>query len=142
MPVINYYNKPHDWTVAVIKPDGMKHQKEILSIIQDNGFKIIRDKILHISRVQVREWYADKQNEPYYPDLEAYLTRDKIRVLQLERPEAIESLRHLIGPTDPKKAQKLAPKSIRALYGTNIQENAIHASDSKISAEKEFSLLF
>lgn len=130
-------------TLAVIKPDGMAYEKEIMHMLtKEGGFKIKKDKTLMLNADKVREWYADKQNAPYFKDLVAYLTRDKIRVLQLSRINGINYLRRLIGPTNPIIAQHEYPKSIRAYYGKDIQENAIHASDSEESAEKEFNLFF
>ncbi|KAI8643318.1 nucleoside diphosphate kinase [Parasitella parasitica] len=129
-------------TVAIVKPDGMAHQRDILSHIQEHGFIIKHDSTLNASTDQIREWYFDKQDASYYPQLERYLTRSEIRVLQLWRVEAVPCLRQLIGPTDSKTARQLYPKSLRALYGTDIQENAIHASDSEESAEREFAIFF
>ncbi|KAG2214128.1 hypothetical protein INT46_001862 [Mucor plumbeus] len=120
----------------------MPYQQDILSQLQDHGFKIKYDKILNASTDQIKEWYFDKQDASYYPELEKYLTRSEIRVMQLWRIEAIPFLRQFIGPTNPIIARQLYPKSIRALYGTDIQENAIHASDSEESAEREFNIFF
>jgi nucleoside-diphosphate kinase len=134
--------KPPSTTIAVIKPDGMSHQQDIMAILKQHHFKTKYDKILHLTPEQVATWYYDKQEASYYPELVAYLTRSDIRVLQLTRIDAVAQLRKLIGPTDSVKARQLFPKSIRALYGTDMQENAIHASDSDPSAEKEFNLFF
>lgn len=129
-------------TLAVIKPDGMSHENQIKTIIEENGFRVLEDKTEELAVKQVSTWYSDKQEEPYYPSLVQYLTRGPIRVLLLSRRKAIPKLRDLIGPTNPDIARQSFPKSIRALYGTNIQENAIHASDSKESAEREIKFFF
>ncbi|KAG2201855.1 hypothetical protein INT47_004412 [Mucor saturninus] len=129
-------------TLAVIKPDGMSHESQIKAIIEENGFKIINDKTEKLDVEQVSAWYSDKQEEPYYPSLVEYLTRGPIRVLALSRRKAVPKLRDLIGPTNPDMARQSFPKTIRALYGTDIQENAIHASDSRESAEKEIKFFF
>jgi nucleoside diphosphate kinase len=134
--------KPPSMTIAVIKPDGMSHQQDIIDILKNHHFKTKYDKTLHLTPEQVAEWYYDKHDASYYPELVAYLTRSDIRVLQLTRIDAVAQLRKLIGPTDSVKARQLFPKSIRALYGTDMQENAIHASDSDLSAEREFNLFF
>lgn len=128
-------------TLAVIKPDGMVHQEEIIKMIENEGFKIIRDKITRLNEEQVSVWYQDKMQESYYPSLVQYLTRGPIRVLLLKRIRAVPKLRKLIGPTNPQIARQSFPKSIRALYGTNVQENTIHASDSEESAEREIQFL-
>lgn len=130
-------------TIAVIKPDGMHYEKEIMHmLIKENGFTVRKDKVVALDADKVREWYADKQDAPYFKDLLAYLTRDKLRVLQLSRINGIDYLRRVIGPTNPIVARHSYPKSIRAYYGKDIQENAIHASDSGESAEREFNLFF
>ncbi|KAI7885964.1 nucleoside diphosphate kinase [Mucor mucedo] len=120
----------------------MSHESQIKAIIEENGFKIINDKTEKLDVEQVSAWYSDKQEEPYYPSLVEYLTRGPIRVLALSRRKAVPKLRDLIGPTNPDMARQSFPKTIRALYGTDIQENAIHASDSRESAEKEIKFFF
>jgi nucleoside-diphosphate kinase len=135
--------EPPSVTLAVIKPDGMSYVNAIMEIIEENGFQVIHDKTIQLSTQQVRQWYFDKQEASYYPSLVHYLTtRGPVRVLLLSRMDAIPALRRLIGPTNPDIARQSFPKSIRALYGTNIQENAIHASDSQESAKGEFNLFF
>lgn len=129
-------------TLAVIKPDGMSHENQIREMIEQHGFKIIHDKTEQLAVDQVSAWYSDKQGEAYYPSLVQYLTRAPIRVFVLSRRKAVPKLRTLIGPTNPDIARQTFPKSIRALYGTDIQENAVHASDSKESAEKEIKFFF
>jgi nucleoside-diphosphate kinase len=130
-------------TLAIIKPDGMLYEDQIMEIIQENGFKVLQDKtIMKLSDETISEWYFDKHEESYYPSLMEYLQRGPVRVLSLSRMNAIPTLRTLIGPTNPNLARQLFPKSIRAFYGTNIQENSIHASDSKASAEREYKLFF
>lgn len=140
---LSFVCEPPSVTLAVIKPDGMLYQDQIMEIIEQNGFQVIQDKTIQLSTEQVAEWYFDKQEASYFPSLVKYLTeRGPIRALQLQRIDAIKGLRRLIGPTNPNVARQSFPKSIRALYGMNIQENAIHASDSKESAEREIRLLF
>ncbi|EIE88403.1 hypothetical protein RO3G_13114 [Rhizopus delemar RA 99-880] len=97
---------------------------------------VIQDKTLQLSEEEVAIWYADKHEAPYYRDLVNYLTRGPIRVIVLSRVYAISGLRNLIGPTKPQ------PNTIRGLYGTNVQENAIHASDSKAAARREINFFF
>ncbi|KAI8073439.1 nucleoside diphosphate kinase, partial [Gilbertella persicaria] len=128
-------------TMAIIKPDGMAHQDHIIAILRHHGFEIKHDKIVQLSRDHIDQWYFDKHDASYYPSLVSYLTeRGPVRVMQLTRIEAIPYLRQLIGPTNPEIARELFPKSIRALYGTNVQENAIHASDSIEAVQREFNI--
>lgn len=141
-PIAVLQCKPPSMTIAVIKPDGMLHQQDIMDILKQHHFKIKHDITLHLTPELVAEWYYDKQEASYYPELVNYLTRSEVRVMQLSRMGAVTQLRKLIGPTDSVKARLLFPKSIRALYGTDMQENAVHASDSDLSAEREFHLFF
>ena len=129
-------------TLAVIKPDGMPHINDIMTILAENRFRVLDDMTVNLSTNQIRTWYADKLQEPYYPALEAYLQRGAVRVLSLSRHKAVPKLRQLIGPTDSNKARKISPKSIRARYGTNVQENVIHASDTSEAVAREHNIIF
>ena len=90
-----------------------------------------------LSNATVDAWYAEKRIEHYYPQLQRYLTRGPCRILELERFDAIQGLRQLIGPTDPGRARRYRPQTLRAWVGTDIQENAVHASDSVEAFVKE-----
>ncbi|SAM01916.1 hypothetical protein [Absidia glauca] len=128
-------------TLAVIKPDGFSQAADIVKQLQSNDFHLIDVRTTTLTTSTVAEWYHAKRNESYYPSLERYLTRGPVQVLILERVDAIAGLRRVIGPTDPHLARQLAPRSIRALFGTNVQENAIHASDSLATFKAERILL-
>lgn len=147
-PLRAYHIKPleqlfcqKEQTIAIIKPDGYAYSKDIKSILIENGFHILESKVNTLNSAIIEEWYHDKLNQSYFPSLQRYLTSGPIETLLLERIDAIHGLRRLIGPTDPEKARKLYPSSIRARYGTNIQENAIHASDSVQAVLNEKKLL-
>ncbi|CAO3618475.1 unnamed protein product [Cunninghamella echinulata] len=140
-PLKAYHIKPFEQlfcqkeqTIAIIKPDGYAYSKDIKSILIENGFHILESK-------STQQWYHDKVNQSYFPSLQRYLTSGPIEALLLERIDAIRGLRRLIGPTDPEKAREFYPSSIRAHYGTNIQENAVHASDSVQAVLNEKKLL-
>ncbi|ORX56308.1 nucleoside diphosphate kinase [Hesseltinella vesiculosa] len=128
-------------SLAVIKPDGIRYQANIKQMLREHGFTIMKKKRQNLSDDKVDLWYADKRNQSYYPSLKTYLTSGPIETLLVERVDAVSGLRRLIGPTDPHVARRVAPKSIRSLYGSTIQENAIHASDSWDSVAFERSLL-
>lgn len=128
-------------TLAVIKPDGFNQATDIMKQLQSNQFNLIDIKTTTLTTSTVTEWYHAKRNESYYPSLERYLIRGPVQVLILERVDAIAGLRRLIGPTDPHLARQVAPRSIRALFGTDVQENAIHASDSLATFKAEKMLL-
>ncbi|KAF7722614.1 hypothetical protein EC973_002927 [Apophysomyces ossiformis] len=133
---------PVEETLAIIKPDGMAHKSLVMAMIKQRGFEIIAEKRVQFSSANVAEWYHDKVGRSFYPSLEAYLTRGPCYAMLLQRVDAVKGLRRLIGPTDPEKARENAPRSVRAHIGTSIQENAIHASDSKEAVQKEKNLIF
>ncbi|KAL0084182.1 nucleoside diphosphate kinase [Phycomyces blakesleeanus] len=124
-------------TLGVIKPDGMAHLDLILDAIDRHGFRIVEQHTTTFAAEVIDEWYSDKLGRDFYPSLRRYLTRGECRVLVLERVDAIKALRRIIGPTDPQKARRVDPQSIRAQIGGSIQENAIHASDSEEAFERE-----
>ncbi|KAI8086165.1 nucleoside diphosphate kinase [Halteromyces radiatus] len=129
-------------TIAVIKPDGFNHATAIKSILtKQYDFVIVNSKVRTLEKGTVERWYHDKLNQSYFPSLQRYLTRGPVEILLLERVDAIHGLRSLVGPTDPERARQLSPHSIRALFGTNVQENAVHASDSDGAVLLEKSLL-
>ncbi|CAO3587019.1 unnamed protein product [Absidia cylindrospora] len=133
---------PKEQTLAVIKPDGFSHASDIKRLLTDqHGFVIIDSAVRTLTKSTVNQWYSDKVNQTYYPSLQHYLTRGPVETVVLERVGAIHGLRVVIGPTDPALARKINPQSVRALYGTNVQENAIHASDSPAAVKMEMSLL-
>ncbi|KAI8344628.1 nucleoside diphosphate kinase [Chlamydoabsidia padenii] len=128
-------------TLAVIKPDGFNQASDIMAILKASHFDLVTSKTMTLTESTVADWYHTKRNESYYPSLQRYLTRGPVQVLVLERVGAIDGLRQVIGPTDPQLARQRLPRSIRALFGTNIQENAIHASDSLATYVTEKALL-
>ncbi|KAI8887830.1 nucleoside diphosphate kinase [Backusella circina FSU 941] len=133
--------RPTEETLALIKPDGMQNRDEIIQMLEDSGFEIVDDIETTLSTQLVATWYADKLEKPYYPDLERYMTSGPVQVLRLSRRKGIKKLRELVGPTDA-SAKKKYKNTIRGRFGKDIQQNAIHASDSKKSAKKEIGLFW
>ena len=113
----------------IIKPDAVEtgHIGHILSRAEAEEFHITGLRYLHLSREQAEEFYAVHRERPFFDSLIRYITSGPVVVGRLEREDAIEQWRNVIGATDPKKA---APRTVRALYGTNIEHNAVHGSDS------------
>lgn len=129
-------------TVMVLKPDGVAHKANMMAIIRQHGFRVVKDKQVSLTADMVDMWYADKRDRDFYPDLQRYLTRGPCYAAILKRVDGIQGLRRLVGPTDPAIARRVAPYSIRAKIGSSIQENGIHASDSAEAAKREKSILF
>ena len=128
-------------TFAIIKPDSYRNGNadKIYNHIKNSGFKILAEKKLRMSLEQAHGFYAVHQDKPFFNELTEFMSSGICMVLALELDNAVETWRETIGATDPRKAEV---GTIRALYGTNVGENAVHGSDSDINAQKEISFFF
>lgn len=128
-------------TLAIIKPDAVQkgYAGEIISMIIKAGFKIKAMKMTQLSRSSAEGFYEVHKERPFFNDLVAYMTSSPCIPIALERDNAVEEYRKLIGATDPKKA---AEGTVRKLFAVDIQMNAVHGSDSDENAEKEISHFF
>lgn len=120
----------------MIKPDAVEngHIGAILEKITAAGFKIIAMKYTQMSRRDAREFYAIHKDRPFFDELVTFMTRGPIVSAILQKENAVEDFRALIGATNPKEA---AEGTIRKLYAKDIGENAIHGSDSDENAQIE-----
>ena len=125
----------------MIKPDavGANHTGAIIKMIEEAGFAIVAMKKLALSRERAGQFYEIHKERPFYGDLCAYMSSGPIVAMILEKEGAVEDFRKLIGATDPKKA---APGTIRNLFATSIEANAIHGSDSDENAALESNFFF
>ena len=128
-------------TLTMIKPEAVRNGNigNILAKITSGGFDIIAMKYLKLTRDQAEKFYEVHQARPFYNDLVEFMSSGPIVAAVVKKENAVEAYRKFIGSTNPKDA---APGTIRALYGTNIQENAVHGSDSDENAIKEASFFF
>jgi nucleoside-diphosphate kinase len=128
-------------TLAIVKPDAMERGLlgEILSRIHQGGFRIVAIRSCRLSRAQAEGFYAVHRGKPFFDDLTAFMSSGKIVVLVLEAENAIARWRELMGATDPAKA---APGTLRREFGTSIQNNCTHGSDSPESAQFEIGYFF
>jgi len=128
-------------TLAIIKPDAIKNRYvgKIIEMLEENGFEIKAMKKLHLTKQQAEGFYIVHQDKPFYDSLTTFMSSGSIIVMVLEKENAIADYRKLMGATDPSKAEK---GTIRSLYATNIEENAVHGSDSKESADFEIHYFF
>tara|TARA_Y100000996_G_scaffold329564_1_gene265693 strand:- start:401 stop:811 length:411 start_codon:yes stop_codon:yes gene_type:complete len=128
-------------TLSIIKPDAV--ERDLQSKIKDefikSGFAIIKEKKIHITKMEAEEFYKVHQSKPFYNDLCEYLSSGPIFVMVLEKFNAILDNRELMGATDPKKA---AEDTIRKKYGISIDKNSVHGSDSLENAKKEIQFFF
>jgi nucleoside-diphosphate kinase len=128
-------------TFTMIKPDAVEaaNTGAITKIIEDAGFKIVAIKKTQLSVAKAGEFYAIHKERPFYKDLCAYMSSGAIVPMILEKENAVEDFRKLIGATDPQKA---APGTIRNLFAKSIEANAIHGSDSDENAAIEGNFFF
>lgn len=128
-------------TLTLIKPDSMEagNAGDILALLEKNGFRVLAIRRLALSESQARAFYEVHRERPFYEDLVAYMTSGPIIAAALERDDAVAHLRKVMGATDPAEA---AVGTVRALYGTSIERNAIHGSDSPENARQELLFFF
>jgi len=128
-------------TFIMIKPEAVsnKKQAEIIDLILKNRFEITNMRQFRFSGEEARLFYAVHEGKPFFENLVSYITSGPVVGLELEREDAVRVLRALVGATDPADAD---PGTIRYMYGTDLQRNAVHASDSPGSAEKELAIVF
>lgn len=128
-------------TFTMIKPDAVanKNTGAILDVIIKNGFKIIAMRLLQLSTEKAGTFYAVHKSRPFYNDLVKYMTAGPIVAAILEKENAVEDFRKLIGATDPAKAE---PGIIRAMFAKSIDANAVHGSDSDENAKTEGDFFF
>ncbi len=120
-------------TFTMIKPDAVKAGNigNILAMINEAGFRIISMKLTKLSKEKAGEFYGVHRERPFFGELVDFMTSGTIVAAILEKENAVEAFRTLIGATNPEEA---APGTIRAKYATNIGENAVHGSDSDENA--------
>jgi nucleoside-diphosphate kinase len=125
----------------MIKPDAViaGHTGAILDKIIKSGFQIIAMKYTRLSAGTAGKFYAVHRERPFYNDLVKYMSSGNIVAAILEKENAVEEFRNLIGATDPAKA---APGTIRNLFAKSIDANAVHGSDSDANALIEGSFFF
>jgi nucleoside-diphosphate kinase len=128
-------------TLLMVKPDTVEegHYGEIISLVLRNGFRINRLSMVAFDRSRAEEFYAVHRERPFFGELVEYITSGPVVALELEHEDAVARLRELIGATDPAQARA---GTVRAMYGKNIQNNAVHGSDAPETAEKELAIAF
>ncbi len=128
-------------TLSIIKPDAIENHQigEIESYLEASGLHIVAAKLVHLTPEQAKSFYSVHRDRPFYNDLIAYMTSGPVLVQVLEAEDAVALNRKVMGTTDPTKA---SPGTIRADFGTDLQRNAVHGSDSLPSAQKEIAFFF
>ena len=128
-------------TLSIIKPDAVERnlQEEIKNEFKKNGFSIVKEKKIHISKSEAEQFYKVHQTKPFYNDLCAYLSSGPIMVMVLEKDNAVLDNRQLMGATNPKEAEE---GTLRKKYGISIDKNSVHGSDSVENAKIEIDFFF
>lgn len=139
--LVNKSSKNVEKSLVIIKPDAVRKKiiGEIISRIEREDLIIERLEMIKISRELACEHYCEHKDKDFFEKLIEYITSDRVVVMVVSGEGAIQKVRSLMGPTDPKKAEK---GTIRGDFGTDITVNVIHGSDSKESAEREIRLFF
>ncbi|MFP4369508.1 MAG: nucleoside-diphosphate kinase [Bacteroidota bacterium] len=128
-------------TLAIIKPDAVSKNNtgKIIDKITEAGFRILGMKLTRVSERQAGVFYEVHRDRPFYGELIEYMTSGPIVPLALEKENAVEDFRKLIGATDPAEAEE---GTIRKLFGESKAVNAVHGSDSDENAVKEILYFF
>ena len=123
-------------TFTMLKPDAVEkgHIGAILEKIAASGFKIVAMKLTQMTKSDAQQFYAVHKERPFFGELVEYMTRGPIVAAILEKDNAVEDFRTLIGATNPAEA---AEGTIRKMFAETISENAIHGSDSDENAAIE-----
>ena len=130
-----------EMTLSIIKPDAVSKNLigKILQRFEDAGLKIVASKMLHLSVEKAQGFYAEHEGKPFFKALVEFMTSGPVIVQVLAGENAITLNRELMGNTNPKEAEA---GTIRADFAESIDANAVHGSDSPISAQREIEYFF
>ena len=128
-------------TLSIIKPDAVAegHAGEILSMLEQAGFRVRAMRMVRLSRGQAEGFYAVHREKPFFRGLVTFMTEGPVIVMALEREDAIARLRELMGATNPAQA---AEGTIRQRFAASLERNAIHGSDAPDTAAFELAYFF
>ena len=128
-------------TLSIIKPDAVERnlQDQIKREFKVNGFEILNEKKIHITKEEAEKFYKVHESKPFYSDLCAYLSSGPIVVIKLQRDNAVTENRKLMGATNPQDADE---GTLRKKYGISIDKNSVHGSDSLENAKIELDFFF
>jgi nucleoside-diphosphate kinase len=112
---------------------------EVISFIEKEGFKIVCLRMIHLNPKEAAEFYSIHRGKDYFEGLMNFMTSGPSVLMVLERENAVEYFRKVIGATDPQKA---AEGTLRRKYAENVRYNVIHGSDSEENAKKEIAFFF
>jgi len=128
-------------TLTIIKPDAMTagHAGDIIKVFEANDFKIVAARLVNLSKEEAEGFYAVHRGKAFYERLTMFMSSGRALVMVLEGESVISRLREVMGATNPIHA---APGTIRKLYATDIERNAVHGSDAAETAAFEIGYFF
>jgi nucleoside-diphosphate kinase len=128
-------------TFSIIKPNAVKKNAigSIIQMFEKNGLKVAAMKLVKLEKAKCEKFYDEHKERPFFGELVSFMTSGPVVLMALKGENAVLRNREIMGATDPKKA---APGTIRALFGDNVGENAVHGSDSPASADRELKIFF
>lgn len=128
-------------TFSIIKPDAVKRNLvgEIDAMLEKAGFRIIAMKMVHMSKEKAEGFYFVHKDRPFFNDLTEYMSSGPVVVQVLEKDNAVEEYREIMGATNPANAKE---GTIRAKYALSVGENSVHGSDSLENATVEINYFF
>ncbi len=128
-------------TFIILKPDAMEKRLvgTIVARFEAAGFDVVACKMGRLSPALLREHYAHVASKPFYPEIEAFMSRRPVVMVALQGENVVQRVRDLLGPTDSRKAAK---GTIRGDFGTDMMVNVVHASDSVENARAELARFF
>ena len=128
-------------TFTIIKPDAFEtaYSGPIIEKIESAGFKILNMRLERLDNTRAGKFYAVHKDKPFFERLCSYMCSGPIIVIELEKENAVEDFRKLIGATNPEDAEE---GTIRKLYAKSIEANAVHGSDSDENAQIEINFFF
>ncbi|MDR3646382.1 MAG: nucleoside-diphosphate kinase [Candidatus Babeliales bacterium] len=141
MKTFNIFKREQELTLAIIKPDAVaaKNTGKIIDIIEQTGFDIVGLEKITLNKEKAEQFYAVHKDRPFYNDLVKFMTEGPVVVIALSKENAVADWRNLMGATNPENADS---NTIRKLFGTSIQRNATHGSDSVENAKNEVKFFF
>tara|TARA_B100001123_G_scaffold352187_1_gene403603 strand:- start:4 stop:384 length:381 start_codon:yes stop_codon:yes gene_type:complete len=125
----------------MVKPDGVERQLTgtIINMLESEGYQINKIEKMIIDEEKAKLHYEEHKEKPFFSDLIQFITSGPIVAMELEGNDVITKIRELMGDTNPSEAE---PGTIRAQFGTEIEKNVVHGSDSIESAERELQIFF
>ena len=128
-------------TFAIIKPDAVKngHSGQIIDRVINNNFKILGLKLIRMTKPQAEGFYEVHSEKPFYAELTEFMSSGKCIVMALQKEDAVNEWRKLIGATNPAEAED---GTIRKDFASSLGENAVHGADSNENASREIGFFF